>query len=211
MPDPQTLMRRHGAPAPVALAMQTEIRSGGGLFFTVLQAPSWSAGHTAPAFMQWSCKLRTQELHDLWLFLRQPDSKTGLEPQAAIDQALRSPRMRIGNLLGVFVDEGRPPHTVRVMIGLEPQRLIDEKQLNLDMNKIFQFAVAGAADPAFDDFRHPAIPADESAVLHQASVALRYFRKTWMEGDDLFEPRSMLLSQFDLGSQVAPDTSPFSL
>jgi hypothetical protein len=210
MTDPRLLLRLRGAPAPVALPMQTEIRSSGGLYFTVLQAPQWSAGHTAPAIMQWSCKLQINKLYDLWVFLRRPHPDTGLEPQAAIDQVLRSPAMRIGNLLGIFVDEGRPPFPVRVMIGIEPQRLVNEDQLNLDMNLVFQYA-ADPNLPRFANFRPPAVTARESAVYLQASEALRHLRKVWLDGDDQAEPRSMLLSQFDLDSQIAPDTSPFRL
>ena len=81
MTDPRQLLRRHGAPAPVAVQMQTEIRSGGGLYFTVLQAPRWSAGHTTPSIMQWSCKLETNSLYELWIFLRRPDPTTGLDPR----------------------------------------------------------------------------------------------------------------------------------
>ena len=97
------------------------------------------------------------------------------------------------------------------MIGIDPQRLIDENQLNLDMNKVFAFAAADPADPSFANFRPPAMPLQELAIYHQASDALRRLRQFWLDGGDQAEPRSMLLSQFDLDSQIAPDRSPFTL
>ena len=202
MLGPRDLLRRARAPAPVAEPMQTEIRTGGNFSFRVLQAPHWAEGHPTPVILQFTCKVPTVALLKLWLYLRESDGTTGLAPEAAIDWALQFPGRRIGIFLGVFVDEGRPPYTLRVMTGVDPERVIDEERLNLDLHALFTF------DGSQMGNGYPETPEDR-AIYKQAAEALQRLRDSYVQGQQQAEPRSMLLSQTDMDKLVSPAMSPF--
>ena len=90
MIEPRDLLRGRVAPAPLAIEMPTEIRTDGGLMLQILQAPAWAGMDGAAVFAEWSCGLQHDKLAKLRDFLAEPSTTTGLQPEAAIDQALRN-------------------------------------------------------------------------------------------------------------------------
>jgi hypothetical protein len=241
MISPRDLLRNRQAPAPIAVPMPTEIRSGGLLLFhLLLRAPEWAGDRSPPVIAQWSCRLGDDDLMAMFQYLRAigsvapaaapaglpkappPDmldqiradtsAATGIAAEAAIDAALR--KLRIGHFLGVFVDEGRRPYTVRVLIGLKPDGELygSEADLNKKLNLLYCYADyhANTSDPRHRQFHPDVTDRDAGNIFLQASAALQRLRGFWQRGSEQQEARAMMLAQFDLASQLSAERSPFT-
>jgi len=185
--DPRELLQDPNAPAPLATLMTTEVRSDGGLHFSVLQAPYWTGAAGAAVVAQWSCQPSLDSLFALWTYLRQPDPFTGIQPEQAINDALR--QAGIGYYLGTFIDQGSAPFTVRMLIALNPKQVLDEAALNAALARITQ------KNPGFE----------------QAGEALQHLRKVWASSQSQADNRMMMLSQYDLRALLSdPVRSPFT-
>lgn len=185
MIDPRELLRGLTAPAPVAVEMATEVRTDGGLAFQILQAPAWTMPNGAAAVAQWECQLTRDQLLALRTFLARPDSGTGLQPEAAIDAALRD--IGVGHNLGVFVVEGISVlPRVRFMFAYAPRLRLDDRAIN---RRIYRMLL------------NPVGP-----VQGQAVAALKYIRAMWKSGVKQTEGRWMMLSQTDPSN---PEENPF--
>jgi hypothetical protein len=175
MTDPRELLQRYGAPEPLAIVLPTEIRSDGGLQFQMLSPPQWATGAVGTAvIMEWSCELDLDALQAVSLLLREPNKITGLQAEAAINRTLMDEGL--GNYLGTFIDEGRPPYVIRMLIGLRPAKAITEDELNQRLARICKI---------------PPVPV---TVASQAAAVLRALRGHWWHGQRRAESRSMLLS-----------------
>ena len=193
MTDPRDLIAASGgAPMPLARPMPTEIRSDGGLNVKLLQAPYWAAPGGHPLIAEWICALPLMELVDLRQFLVRPDPETGIQPEAAIDKAMKA--YGIGGYLGTFVSAGPNFSEVRFIFGFAPntsQWGADRAYIN---GKIFQL-----------------LQQDEGSEHFQASKNLRYLREIWNKAPVRSDGNLMMLSQVDLVGQLSdPKISPFS-
>ncbi|MGH7155834.1 MAG: hypothetical protein ACREF3_18050 [Acetobacteraceae bacterium] len=185
MIDPRELLKDLTAPAPIAMEMATEVRTDGGLAFQILQAPAWTMPNGVAVVAQWECQLTRDRLLELRTFLAKPDAGTGLQPEAAIDAALRS--IGVGHNLGVFVLEGISVlPRVRFMFAYAPQLRLDDRAVN---RRIYRMLL------------NPAGPVEVQAV-----AALKYIRTMWKHGVNQTEGRWMMLSQTDPSN---PEENPF--
>ena len=193
MIDPRNLLGQRPPPAPFAVEMPTEIRTDGGLMFQILQAPAWAMPNGAAVIAEWSCRLKRPEIRALREFLAQPDSGTGLQPEAAIDQALRQLDFNgqiteIGHLIGIFVAEGTGfLIPVRFMFAYSPTLLLTVQDVNRALFELLTFKTT-------------------NPVRAQASAALKRLRTFWRDGDGPVETRWMMLSQTDPAN---PEQNPF--
>jgi hypothetical protein len=244
MTSPRDLLRQRSAPAPIAVPMPTEVRTGGLLLFQLLiRTPDWVGDRSSASIIQWSFRLGDDQILALFAFLRMvggvaapaaaqppgapslPTEKdrldalheetskiTGMTAEPAIDAALRA--LKIGNLLGVFVEEGRTPYTVRVMIGVKPDgaRYGSESELNTQVNLLYRYADfhENRSDPRHAQFPPAGTNKETATIYLQASAALQKLRSFWQKGEDRTETRAMMLAQYDIVSQIAPNRSPFS-
>jgi hypothetical protein len=192
MTNPRDLLRRRGAPAPIAVTMQTEIRSDGGLYFRVLQAPYWANGRGTASIWQWTTTLEYKEARLLWEYLRQPDPVYGLQPEALIDFALTT--LQLGRYLGTFVDARKTPLVVRMMFGIEPDRQITEDQLNSELKKLYDYNHSNIAPTKPDGYP---LSASELDQLKLASSALVKLRRSWARGSPRSDDRSQMLTGVD--------------
>jgi hypothetical protein len=167
--------------------MTTDVRSDGGLHFSVLQAPFWTGTSGAAVIAQWSCQPSLEALFTLWIYLRQPDGATGIQPEQAINDALI--QAGIGYYIGTYIDQGSAPFTVRMLIALNPKQVMDEAGLNAALGTIAQKA------PGFE----------------QAGEALQHLRRVWASSQNQADDRMMMLSQYDLRTLLSdPARSPFT-
>ena len=188
MTDPRDLLGRHGAPTPLARPMPTEIRSDGGLRMELLQAPVWAGPEGNPVIAEWRFAVSLDQLLELRTFLVKPDPETGIQPEAAIDAALRA--TGIGAYLGTFAAEGPNLSDVRILFAFRPRELITEAELNRKL-----FALLG----------------DVGGRYPQASRDLRYLRTMFNASPVRSDVRLLMLSQVDLlGTLTDPGRSPFS-
>jgi hypothetical protein len=208
MSGPRDLLRRRGAPAPLAVTMRTEIRSDGGIFFKVLQGPQWARQHSFATIWQWSARLKRKELRDLWEKLRKPD-EYGLNAEQYIDFALK--KLEIGRYLGTFVDTDVTPVEVRMVFGIQPNRQITETQLTQEIRALLRSAKPGATVPVppthVDQNPTPLTP-EELRQIRQAATNLADLRSIWLKGSANVDRRSMMLSQVDIQDLIA-NHSPF--
>ncbi len=194
MTNPRDLIRSRGAPVPLARPMPTEIRSDGGLMIRLLQAPYWAGPGSNPVLAEWIWHLPLQELLDLRNFLVTPDPETGIQPEAAIDAALKD--QGIGSYIGTFVTQGSNFNQVRVMFGHAPKLITNT------------YAPKPATDPgSFNLLIYKLLQDHET----QASRNLRHLRRLWSESATRTESRLIMLSQVDLAGELNdPRHSPFS-
>jgi hypothetical protein len=178
----------HGAPTPLARPMPTEIRSDGGLDLQLLQAPYWAGPDGTPVIAEWRCSPSLKELVHLRTFLVMPDSETGIQPEAAIDAALKD--LNIGAYLGTFVATGPNFNDVRMLFAIRPNQLITESALNRRIYHLMR---------------------DTTGKHRQAARDLRRLRRFWNESPVRSDGRLMMLSQLDLlGTLTDPEKSPFN-
>jgi hypothetical protein len=186
--DPRELLQLHGAPTPLARPMPTEVRTDGGLVMQLLQAPYWAGPDGNPVIAEWRCALTLQQVLALRTFLVRPDPATGMQPEAAIDVAMKD--FGIGAYLGTFVTEGPNFNDVRMLFAYRPNEMITEAALNQLL---------------FDLLRNV-----RSNHL-QAATALRYLRDLWNTSPVRTDTKLMMLSQVDvLGSLRNPQQSPYT-
>jgi hypothetical protein len=185
--DPAELLRRHGAPAPMAVPMPTEIRSDGGLFFQLLQPPRWTWPGGTAVIAEWRCDLPLTQIVELRTFLARPDPESGVQPEAAINAALEA--LGVGAYLGTFVNEGPIMQAVCMMFAFRPRTLMTEEGLNRTLYRLLT---------------------DPPEGMGLASRALRHLRGVWQGGINRTEGRLMMLSQVDVLGQTGPDSSPFA-
>jgi hypothetical protein len=186
--DPRELLQLHGAPTPLARPMPTEIRSDGGLDLQLLQAPYWAGPDGNPVIAEWRCSPSLKQLLDLRTFLVRPDPTTGIQPEAAIDAALKA--VGIGAYLGTFIAAGPNFNEVRMLFAFRPDQLVTENALNRRL---------------FDLIRNA------SGMHLQAATDLQYLRDLWNACPVRSDTRLMMLSQADLlGTLTNPEKSPFS-
>ena len=194
MTNPRDLIRARGAPMPLARPMPTEIRSDGGLMISLLQAPYWAGPGTNPVLAEWTWHLPLQALLDLRNFLVTPDPETGIQPEAAIDAALKG--HGVGSYLGTFVTQGSNLSQVRVLFGHAPKSMTNA------------YAPKAATDPGSFNRLIYALLQDRDS---QGSRNLRYLRKLWSESATRNEVRLIMLSQVDLAGELNdPENSPFT-
>jgi hypothetical protein len=176
---------------PLARPMPTEVRSDGGLNVKLLQAPHWAAPGGHPLIATWVCALPLMELVELRRFLVRPDPETGIQPEAAIDAAMKA--LGIGSYVGTFVSAGPNLSEVRFMFGFAPKTTKwggDQASINLMMFDLLQDK----------NNRHP-----------QASRDLRRLRNIWNGAPVRSDGTLMMLSQIDLVGQLSdPRLSPYS-
>lgn len=191
MKDPRDLIAASGAPMPLARPMPTEIRSDGGLNIKLLQAPYWAAPAGHPLIAEWVCALPLLDLVELRRFLVRPDPETGIQPEAAIDAAMKA--YGIGSYVGTFVTAGPNFSEVRFMFGFAPKTTKwggDRASIN---SMMFDLLQAKKDDHA------------------QASRDLRRLRDIWNSAPVRSDGTLMMLSQIDLVGQLSdPELSPFS-
>lgn len=194
MTNPRDLIRARGAPAPLARPMPTEIRSDGGLMISLLQAPYWAGPGNTPVLAEWIWHLSLRDLLDLRNYLVTPDPETGIQPEAAIDAALKG--HGIGSYIGAFVTQGSNFNQVRILFGYAPKSMTNA------------YAAKKATDPGSFNRLIYALLQDEDS---QASRNLRHLRRLWSESATRSESRLIMLSQVDLMSELSdPEHSPFT-
>jgi hypothetical protein len=109
MNNPRDLLRAYRALPPLAVPMQTEVRSDGGMKLHMLQAPWWNVNPGAKSILRWSGMVTVNALPALRRALVMPDSQTGLSPERNINDwitQLTPP----GYYLGTFVTKPSAPH-----------------------------------------------------------------------------------------------------
>lgn len=189
MMDPRDLLRTHGAPTPLARPMPTEIRSDGGLQVNNLIPPYWAGSDGNPVIAQWRYSLPVDQVLSLRRFLVEPDPATGIQQEAAINQALIE--RNIGNYLGTFVNQGPNFAEISTMITFRSNETVTEQIINQRL---------------YDLISNPVGP-----VQQQAAKALKHLRTIWGSTPVRNDARLMMLSQVDLlGGLADPAVSPFS-
>ena len=178
MSDPRELLRRYGAPEPLAIELPTEIRSDGGLKFQLLSPPSWATRSTSAVILEWCCELDLDALEAVSTLLKEPNRVTGMQAEQAINQALKD--KGLGDYLGTFIDEGRPPYRVRMVIGVRTAPGTTEDQMTELFAEMFN------------------VPPTPTTVASQAAEALRKLREYRWCGQGRSELRLMLLSQTNI-------------
>ncbi len=194
MTNPRDLIRSRGAPVPLARPIPTEVRTDGGLMINLLHAPYWRGRGSHPVLAEWVWHLSLNDLLALRTFLVTPDPETGIQPEAAIDAALKD--HGIGSYLGTFVTHGSNFNQVRVLFGHAPKSMTNA------------YADKPATDPAsFNRLIYDLLQKTDT----QASRNLRYLRRLWSESPTRTETRLIMLSQVDLASELSdPENSPFT-
>ncbi len=173
---------------PLARPVPTEIRTDAGLAMQLLQAPHWAAPDGNPVIAEWRCSLSLQQVLELRTFLVRPDPTTGIQPEAAIDAAMKE--LKIGAYLGTFVTEGPDFNDVRMLFAFRPDQLITEQALNRRLYDLLR---------------------NSSGRCAQASRDLRYLRELWNTSPVRTDTRLMMLSQTDLLANLRdPEQSPFN-
>jgi hypothetical protein len=216
MTDPRDLLRRRAAPPPVAVTMTTEIRSDGGVFFKVLQGPSWAYGLSNASIWQWSAPFGRQAIDDLWTHLRKPNAIYGIQTDALIDFALK--KFHIGRYLGTLIDTGVTPLLVRMVFGIEPDWHATDRQLLGLIRDLMKFG-GSASEPSAAQRPKPPVntgagePAPTDQEWHQIYLGakeLNYLRAMWSAQSGRTESRSLLLTQIDIQDfNASGDYSPF--
>lgn len=204
MTNPRELLRRRGAPAPIAVTMQTEIRSDGGLLFTVLQSPLWAYKRYTATIWQWTAMLGHKEVRLLWEFLRDPDPVYAMQPEALIDLALAT--LQIGRYVGTYVDAGTTPVVVRMVFGIEPDRQVTETQLNRQIRTLVDYSKTNNAPKMPDGSQLTRTQLDQ---MRLASVALLKLRQYWADGTTRTEQRSVMMTGVELHDLDGGGQSPF--
>jgi hypothetical protein len=112
MSNPRDLLRSYKAPPPLAVPMQTEVRSDGGMKLHMLRAPLWSVNPGAKFILRWSGSLSLQPpptpFPALWQLLVMPDS-AGKSAERLINEWITNLSVP-GYYLGTFVTKPQTPH-----------------------------------------------------------------------------------------------------
>lgn len=178
MTDFSELLRKHGAPLPHAVTMETEVRSEGALTFQKLTVPGWATDVKSSSMIaEWRCDLDGAGVRDLQAFLKTvlPSGKTA---QQAINEALLA--QDIGYYLGTFIEEGMlvaGAATVRMLFAYRPANLRSIGDINTAIHQLLT-----AAPPASQD----------------GATALGTLRDKWMAGTAKTEGGLMMLSEINL-------------
>jgi hypothetical protein len=187
MSDLSELLRRHGSPAPNAMAMPGETRSDDGLFFEIVNHPS-SQTFPNSTLAEWSCTLNWSQVETLQAFLKTPFETTGKMPEELIDEAMK--QLGIGNFLGTFLAKHAGGSEVRVLLNYTPGP-------GQTIETIYAKWATFLANPP--------------AALAPAAAAMTQLRKYWLAGAERLQAGLMLLAGVDLQARLADPTKfPFA-
>lgn len=180
MSDLRDLLRRHGAPAPSAMAMPGETRSDDGLFFEVVAPPGAAVAHTTLA--EWSCMMSWKQIEALQAFLKANYGTTGKTPDTLFNDAMQF--LQIGSYLGTYLAKHTGGSQVRMLLSYSPGAGKTIEQIYEAWGNFLKQPPAGWQD---------------------AAAAITELRQQWLQGHEREQSGLMLLSGIDLATRLADD------
>ena len=185
MTDVGELLRRHGAPLPNAIEMETEVRSEGALMLQKLNVPNWAHNILSSSILaEWRCTLDREDLAALQAFVKTVLA-SGVTVQEAINEGFQ--QLDIGSYLGTFIEEGLlvdGQATVRVLFSYRSS-MNSQEDINQKLHGLLT----------------------NPGALKDASDALSKLREMWRKGSNKWEGGLMMLSEVNFSD---PRRFPYS-
>lgn len=184
MSDLRELLRQHGAPAPVAMAMPGETRSDDGLFFEYISARIEPTPEIS-TIAEWTCVLEWKQIEKLQAFLKADYGSTNRKPEVLFDDVMKF--LDIGSYIGTYLGKHFGGSEVRMLFHYAPNTPKSIEDIYRQWGGFLTNTPPGWTD---------------------AANAVRELRKFWLSGQERSQSGLMMLAGVDLAGRLA-DASRF--